>query len=219
MQIELPTRCAVEDQEMVAREICEQAKTACIRAFGQRLLAIVLTGSLARQEATVVIRFPLETTQPVQRDTDNGERETGDGKRATSQALALLGDADFLLVFRQDGDAAGLNRIAREIECALQAGGIAVDVGLGAVAPGYFSSLPPSTFAYELKACGRVVWGDDHLLDSIPTYPPAELPKEDAWRTLNNRMIELLGCFTFPVTRSLLPADPASTLPAGTGNG
>jgi hypothetical protein len=136
----------------------------------------------------------------------------------------LLGDADFLLVFRQNADADGLDQLAKEIECALETVGITVHIGLGAVVPGYFPSLPSSTFTYELKDCGRVVWGDDHILDSIPTCLPAKLPREDAWRTLNNRMIELLGCFDEQTTRSDPPETSAYTArqtlgkPLGPGN-
>ena len=58
--------------EAVKIAICEQTQDYCLQKYGRRLRAIVLTGSLAREEATVV-------------------RE--------AQRCHLLGDADFLLLF------------------------------------------------------------------------------------------------------------------------
>ena len=40
--------------EAVKIAICEQTQDYCLQKYGRRLRAIVLTGSLAREEATVV---------------------------------------------------------------------------------------------------------------------------------------------------------------------
>jgi hypothetical protein len=56
----------------------------------------------------------------------------------------------------------------------------------------YLERLRPHIFAYELRACGRVCWGDAGVLSLIPACAPSDLPREDAWRLLANRMIEQL---------------------------
>ena len=66
-------------------------------------------------------------------------------------------------------------------------------VGFATVYPDYFLNLLPTTFAYELKANRMVIWGDAQILDLIPDFPKAALSKEDAWRTLNHRIIELIA--------------------------
>jgi hypothetical protein len=46
-------------------------------------------------------------------------------------------------------------------------------------------------FAYETRVSGKVVSGEFDALSLIPPFAPADIPVEDAWRTLTNRMIEL----------------------------
>jgi len=166
------------DVIVVRSAICEATAAVCAGVFGARLRALVLTGSLARDEATLL-------------------RE--------SNGWRLLGDADFLLVFDKPGaEAPALNRLAAGVEARLRGEGIVAHVGFGAVNESYFRALPPSSFTYELKACGQVIAGDRTLLDRIPDYRPEQLSREDAWRTVSNRMIELLSCFEgvgFPIDR------------------
>ncbi|MDE3179599.1 MAG: hypothetical protein KGM47_08060 [Acidobacteriota bacterium] len=137
-------------------------------AFGNRLCALILTGSLARNEAAV---------------------EEADG---TSK---LLGDAEFLLVFADDsalprpGD---VRHLAQEIEARLARHGVAGSMDLDAIHPSFLRALKPHIFAYELRKCGHVVWGDQGILNLIPPFTAADIPLEDAWRLLCNRMIEQL---------------------------
>jgi hypothetical protein len=140
----------------------------CSEVFRDRLEAIILTGSLARNEATII---------------------TG------TNSWSLLGDADFLLVLRKHApkiDDAALRNAAAAIEARLERAGGAAVIGLGSVSNSYFHSLPAHGFTYELKNCGKVIWGNESTLDRIPSYSAGELSKEDAWRTLCHRMIELL---------------------------
>ncbi len=154
--------------EAVKVAICEQTQDYCLQKYRRRLRAIVLTGSLAREEATVV-------------------RE--------AQRCHLLGDADFLLLF--DGhsplpptpDVEGLRQ---QIETALLACDLVCHTTLGVVRTSYLRKLAPTVFAYELQACGQVVWGDPEVLSLIPTLSPLDIALEDAWRLLTNRMIEHL---------------------------
>jgi hypothetical protein len=52
--------------------------------------------------------------------------------------------------------------------------------------------MPPEILAYELRTCGQVVWGDRDVLALVPRFRAEDIPLEDAWRLLCNRMIELL---------------------------
>jgi hypothetical protein len=149
--------------------IGEETVRLCLDACGQGLRAIVLTGSLARDEATFV-------------EEDSGWQ--------------LLGDADFFLVYEQssrlpsDGDLASL---ISAIEDSLVARGIYGQIGLAAVHTSYLRRLKPRIATYELRTCGRVLWGDAGILSLIPSFDVGEISREDAWRMLCNRAIEFLG--------------------------
>ncbi|HYT06392.1 MAG TPA: hypothetical protein VEL77_01985 [Rugosimonospora sp.] len=149
--------------------IGEETVRLCLATCGQGLRAIVLTGSLARDEATFV-------------EEDSGWQ--------------LLGDADFFLVYEQtsrlpsDGD---LVSLISAIEDSLLARGIYGQIGLGAVQPTYLRHLKPRIATYELRTCGRVLWGDARILSLIPSFSVGEISREDAWRMLCNRTIEFLG--------------------------
>lgn len=150
----------------VTRKICDVVAAECSAAFGDRILSLVVTGSVARDEATVV-------------SLDSGWK--------------LLGDAEFLVVVRQTSgpaDATSLDFIKSESEAKLRSERIEVDIDLGLVRTSYLKNLPPHIFSYELRACGKVISGDPGILNLIPTYGPKDLSREDAWRLLCNRMIE-----------------------------
>jgi len=129
----------------------------------------VLAGSLARDEGTFV-------------ETERGRR--------------LLGDAELLLVF-DDGatppPAADLALIREQIEARLQRRGLRAEIALSAVGRGYLRRLPPSIFAYELRASGEAVAGEAAVLGLIPKFAAADIPREDAWRMLANRLVEQLA--------------------------
>ena len=70
--------------------------------------------------------------------------------------------------------------------------GIEAHVGLSPVPAGYLRRLQPNIFSYELITHGKVVWGDPHILNLAPAFEIAEIPLDDGFRLLMNRMIELL---------------------------
>lgn len=154
--------------EELRKTICDATTVVCTSFLGLRLQALVLTGSLAREEATI---------------SRNGRTTT------------LEGDADFLIVLEPQAahpSEAELRALAAAAESRLSESGISAHVGLGAVSPDYFSRLAARSFTYELKNGSNVVWGNQKILDRIPRYDAAKLSHEDAWRTLNHRMIEVL---------------------------
>jgi hypothetical protein len=149
----------------VAREVV----CAVVRRFKPQLRALVLTGSMARQEATFV---------------------------KVSGGWAALGDCESLLVFEPHEalpDSTQVADLQQEIELRLKQLGMACPIGLSAVHPRYLGNLQPHIYGYELRTCGHVVWGDAGILALIPPFEPCAIPREDAWRMLCNRMIEQLA--------------------------
>jgi hypothetical protein len=135
---------------------------------GKGLRAIVLTGSLARDESTVVAR--------------------GSG-------FELLGDADLLLIYDAGASMPGalqLETIVRETEERSLQRGLRSTVHASSVSPRYFQKLPRSIFAYELKRSAKVIWGETEILTLVPEFSAAEISRENAWRMISNRMIELM---------------------------
>jgi hypothetical protein len=150
--------------------ICAAVVRVCTAVLGSGLRAIVLTGSLARNEATF---------------------------SAGHSGFAFLSDGDFLLVLEEgakDPSPAELHNLEQLVEARLlEETAISVHVGFASVYPHYFRRLLPTTFTYELKNNGVTIWGDAHILDYIRDFAKSALSKEDAWRTLNHRIIELIS--------------------------
>jgi hypothetical protein len=154
------------------RILLETVVRHCTQEFGNRLKGVILTGSVARGEGTFV---------------------PGEGR------CRLFGDAEFFLVFAEGttpAAASELLALRARIEKELSRLRLDCHLSLAAVHPGYLRGLQPNMFAYELRSCGRVLCGDDQLLSMIPAFDPTEIPREDAWRTLCNRMVEMLEAVT-----------------------
>lgn len=139
----------------------------CRESFGATLRAVVLTGSVARNEASYIYK---------------------DG-----QAI-LLSDIEAIVVLH---DSAPLpsrqasQSLCRSAEHRLAAHGVQVHVSLSMVHGAYLRRLPPHIYSYELRTCGLVLFGEPAILEEeIPGYAASELSTEDAWRMLSNRLIE-----------------------------
>lgn len=149
--------------------ICQEVVSRCTLTWGDRIRAVILTGSLARNEATFVRQ---------------GDRHK------------LFGDADCFIVF-QRATALPPDReivpLQREIEDSLAQEGLTARVGLSCISPRFLKALPPIISTYELRNCGEVLWGDNEALSLVPNFFTQNLSREDAWRMLCNRMIELLA--------------------------
>ncbi len=162
--------------------ICEEAARLCRQIYRDRLRAIVLGGSLARNEGTFV------------KDVEG---------------VLLLGDADMLLVFDDETRLpvpSDLVVLRTKVEQRLQHRGLRASITLNAVHPEYLRSLPPTIFAYELRTCGDVVDGDPDILRLIPVFGPDQIPQEDAWRLLSNRLVEQLDSIEEILSGNLSPA-------------
>ena len=151
-----------------SERVIETVRQIAASSFQPGLRSLVLTGSLARNEGTWL--------------PQNGRER-------------LAGDAEFLAVFGQHAQVPTAIRVAsveREIETRLHDSELEVHIGLSSVGPGYLRTLQPHIFAYELLERGRVIWGEEKILDLVPRFSPADIPLEDGLRMLMNRIVELL---------------------------
>jgi hypothetical protein len=146
--------------------LCGEIVRVLASRYGTSLRAIVLTGSLARDEATSI---------------------------RTAMGVRVLGDADCFVVFR-DGNALPAAdealALANEAEAKAKAGGVVASISLAMVHGGYFERLPRHISAYELRSNGLVIWGENEILSLVPQFEASEVSIEDAWRMLANRLIE-----------------------------
>jgi len=158
----------LEDRNTVTDVIGKIVSEATRRTFGANVRAVILTGSLSRNEASI------------QRDSEGIWRVKGD-----AEFLILLA-AECPLPIDWDTERNGL-----EIEALLLNQGIDCPISLGYCHEGFFRSMTPHMFAYETRETGTVISGEAESLTLIPAFAPSDIPLEDAWRTLSNRMIEL----------------------------
>src|SRR5262245_55850729 len=160
--------------DAAVRAVVERALGFLHDRLGSRLVAVVLTGSFSRGEGTVV---PVNDHQRV------------------------LGDVEFLVVLPHRRDERALRplfaRWSREAGAALGAlDDLVVDLEFGPVDEAYFRhKARPSIFVHDLRTHGRVLWGPRDLLERIPPFPPAAIPREDALHLLFNRTIEQLDAW------------------------
>jgi len=148
-----------------AASICAAVTRCCRAACGSTVKALVLTGSMARNEASFVPQ--------------------GTGWKA-------LGDAEFLLVVPRPTSRAFQLNLHRDIDRALISAKIHCDVTISSSTIRGLEQMKPRIFSYELRTMGRVVWGDPGILSRIPNFSATEIERADAWEMLRNRMIEYL---------------------------
>ena len=139
----------------------------CLQRLGARLKAVILTGSLARDEATW--------------------RQTDDGVR-------FLSDAEFIVIVTDDAEIPSRelgHLLCREVEAELRNRGILCKLSSGVVHESFLLNLGETIFGYELLTCGEVVYGDPDIIRNKSRRIP-KIGQEDAWRLLANRTVELL---------------------------
>ena len=152
------------DSEAAKAIIVSEGTRLCAAAAGSSARAIVLTGSMSRGEATL--------------------KRDGAGWRA-------LGDATFLVVF--DGPARlRVSELERATEASLLEQGIRCKIAVVASDSAQLRDMKPHIYAYELRERGIVLWGRKDTLHLIPPFTAADIPQEDGWWFLCNRMIEQL---------------------------
>ena len=131
--------------------------------------AIVLTGSFARDEGSVLM---------------------------VSNRFRVLGDMEYMVVFPVGVDRGplqeSLDQQAKQLKQELASRGMDCDLEFRAITSEYLHDLRPQIFGYELLAHGRTVWGDSSVLSAISKFSREAIPRWDAWRMLNNRIVEQL---------------------------
>jgi len=174
-----------ESPSQLRLRISNLVREHCLFSCPGALQGIILTGSWARAEATIVAQ--------------NGR-------------YSILSDAEFLLVFERSARLPHQEKLAslkHKLERTLKNNGIHCQLSFAAVHPEYFEKLPPHIFTYELRACGQIIWGDQNLLSLIPDFSPCEISSKDAWYLLCNRIIEQFQILSELTDRSTLPASAA----------
>jgi hypothetical protein len=150
---------------------------------GAPLRALILAGSLARWEGSWV-------------EVGGVNILLGD-----AELLCLLPDsaAPFRPAARRALEEQVVKHAARE--------GIRADITLTPVRERQLRTLPAHLFGHELRQTGRVLWGDRRALTLVPEHAARWLPREDAWRLLANRLVEVLP--------AAMAAEPAAASPWG----
>ena len=161
-----PNCLAAEAVTAIVDDLCQETKKMCQSQFGASFLSLVLTGSLARGEGTFSLK---------------------DG------AWQPLSDAEFIVTLAGSAQLPPVQKqreLGERTTQALSARGLSCSLSLSIVHSQFFRELQPSMYAYELRQCGRCVSGDSNMLALIPAFAAANIPHEDAWRTLCNRVVE-----------------------------
>src|SRR5207249_4071703 len=124
----IETRIAGRFRERDSSLIRAVVAESCADAFGRELRAVILIGSLAREEATIV---------PIEGGTE------------------LLGDAEFLLLFHDRFPLPPASRVAgleSAVRARLRGEGLRAEVELSPCDSRYLRSLGPHVFAYQMRA-------------------------------------------------------------------
>jgi hypothetical protein len=159
---------------LLASSVGSALAQSCQEAFGASLRAVILTGSMARNEVSYTC--------------------------AAGQAI-LLSDVEAIVVLHDASPLPARQRnttLCGRVKQLLVERGVLVDVSLSIVHVSYLRNLPPHIYSYELHACGLVISGDAATLEEIPNYASSELTMEDAWRLLSNRLIEQIELMAEP---------------------
>jgi hypothetical protein len=142
------------------------------RLSPERLVGVVLTGSFARGEGSVI---------------------------SLGGRLRVLGDIEFFVVLAHGPD---YQRLRPEMTtwgpiaaATLGAGRVSADLEFGPVHVGYLRRARPSIFVHDLRRHGKVLWGPPDLLEGIPSFSTDAIPREDALRLLLNRTIEQIEAY------------------------
>ncbi|MBI4241959.1 MAG: hypothetical protein HY613_09595 [Candidatus Rokubacteria bacterium] len=158
-------------RDALIRPIVEGAVAFVLEGYGaERLEAVILTGSLARGEGSVLLG----------RDRPR-----------------LLGDVEFLLILRPPYDWAAARRQTVELSGRatreIGEGGRVASIEFTPAGLSYLRhSVRPCIFAYDLRAHGRVVHGRPNILAEIRPFGVQAIPGQDALELVMNRIVELL---------------------------
>ncbi len=161
---EIQMRPSSDDLETARQIIVSESSRLCAAAVGDCARAIVLTGSMSRGETTL---------------------------KRDGAIWRVLGDATFLVV-SDDPIELRVVELEQKIERALLHLGVKCKIVVVTATTASLRKMRPHIYAYELRERGIVVWGDKEVLRQMPRFTAADIPTEDGWWLLCNRMIEQL---------------------------
>jgi hypothetical protein len=140
------------------------------RVPASTLVAVVLTGSFARGEGSVL---------------------------AGPDGLRILGDVEFFVVLRDRVPgwlARQLTAWGRQAGARLASRAVRAEIEFGPLEAAFFGPRARrSIFVWDLRNHGKVLWGRDDLLAAIPPFGVEAIPPEDALALAFNRTIEQLA--------------------------
>jgi hypothetical protein len=161
-----------EHEERIRRALEASVAFLTRRVPPPRLVGIVLMGSFARGEGTVL---------------------------AVDRHLRVLGDIELFALLASEFDyrrlAPQFAEWSREASATLGLPDVRVELEFGPVEVGYLKRAAPSIFVHDLRAHGKVLWGPPDILDAIPPFGPEAIPREDALNLLFNRTIEQVEAY------------------------
>lgn len=130
---------------------------------------MILTGSAARSEATFL---------------------------RSASGTFWLSDLEFVVVIPDSASAAqeapALRLLSARLEESLKQQGTTLSLDLQPAYERTLRSFPRNLFGYEFRVHGKQVFGTREYLAELPAFVSADIPMEDAWRLLSNRMVEWL---------------------------
>jgi hypothetical protein len=162
-----PTPAQAREAEAKFR-VGDAVRRWCFQSLGPKLDAVILTGSMARNEATW---------------------------RATQSHVEFLSDAEFILILKPHSELPSqetVTLICSAAEDELRNLGVLCKISVSAAHVAYLSKLGETIFGCELLECGEVLYGDAGILAFPRRRKTPRVSEEDGWRLLANRTVELL---------------------------
>jgi predicted nucleotidyltransferase len=170
----------VSHSPAVAGAVREYLRSSCrvvLETLGSGdVAAVVVSGSATRGEVTAV--------------------------RSAETGLLVLSDIDLAVVMKSDvlrDRAKGMRAaIMEKIAGSPATASICPPPELGVYSLNDLEIQPWKMGVYEIRASGKVLWGDDRVLERIPGFGPEQIPSWEAIVLLFNRCLEMLealdGC-------------------------
>lgn len=162
--------CGDSERDRAIRPLVSQAVEFVVGRIGaSNLDAVILTGSLARGEGSVVL---------------------------SENRVRLMGDIEFIVILRGPFDWGPSRRkfdlLSRMATEEIGKSGSLAKIEYQPAGVNYLRrNIQPSIFANELSRYGKVVFGRTDILTEIRPFCTEKIPKEDALNLLMNRFIEL----------------------------
>ncbi|MFA5090333.1 MAG: hypothetical protein WC510_04800 [Candidatus Omnitrophota bacterium] len=148
-------------------ELIHKYKDIIVSRLGGNLEALILVGSFSRNEGLI---------------------KQSNGK------LELISDIEYWAVMsgRKVTRHTSHVEIERELKDYLKKQNIEVDIAIKVTTKEHLRMLKPYIFTIETKKYGKVLWGDEKILDYIPDYTERDIVPLDGFILLNNRIVEQL---------------------------